>query len=216
MILVAVVSVGATWLLMRGERRAEPAPVAGEQAPVESPREEVAPAPAPPTGLRLVHECMVRLDAVEGALDRCQQGDPPVVAEGAAAESCLADPGIQAAIERAVGRELERRIERIRDREQTAKAATELAIDDWAKGLGLSSDQREWMRDYVCSLEELRARALDALVAEDAPPAEVLTKLREQREAVLADLEDKLGSDRYSRLRDLGGIGLLRDSIECA
>jgi hypothetical protein len=79
------------------------------------------------------------------------------------------------------------------------------------------------LREYVCAAHALRTRHradLESLLSvERAPERAAVDALTDdgqrEREAVLADLKRFLGEERYSRLRALGGLGLLASSFAC-
>jgi hypothetical protein len=163
----------------------------------------------PLTGLR---QCAADVRALTRRLDACQAPSFLAAEPSEAVRSCLEQPDVVAAIEA----EVQRRLDADAERRRTARQAKRTAFDEWADtSLGLADEQRQAVTDYVCALASLRARALDDAAAEQTDSAKVLEDLQTQRKAVLKDLEQVLGADRYQQLRQIGGLGLLIDTTDC-
>jgi len=48
-----------------------------------------------------------------------------------------------------------------------------------------------------------------------AEAEEAVQEIQRERAAVLRDIEARLGPERYARLRAIGGVGLLGESLDC-
>ncbi|MEM6991153.1 MAG: hypothetical protein AAF721_11665 [Myxococcota bacterium] len=101
-------------------------------------------------------------------------------------------------------------------------AGSEFASSFSQRVVGVDEGEAEWLEDYLCTVHTLRAGMVDelqTLLRRDAPASEiedVITGGREERAAVLEDLEGRLGAERYQRLRSVGGLGILGGSLDCA
>lgn len=82
--------------------------------------------------------------------------------------------------------------------------------------LEISSEQVSWLREAACALRELRWHAVEQIHEEDMDSATPRLLIRDDRQEILADMEKMLGAATYARLREMGGIGLLNDTLECA
>ncbi len=80
----------------------------------------------------------------------------------------------------------------------------------------MTDEQIQWIGEAACALRELRWHAVELLhqdgVETDSPRQLIMA----DRKEILADMQKLLGSPTYSRLRGMGGIGLLNDTLECA
>lgn len=90
-----------------------------------------------------------------------------------------------------------------------------------ARVVGTTDAESRWLQEYVCLVDDRRRRTETDLAAilgdprRASDPAEidaVVTEAKEERDAMLADIEARLGKDRYKRMRDLGGFGVLSRS----
>ncbi|MDH5672754.1 MAG: hypothetical protein OEZ06_11430 [Myxococcales bacterium] len=87
--------------------------------------------------------------------------------------------------------------------------------------LGVPMEEARWLEQYVCAVGDLRAGALDELreVVESGGDGEALdralSEAQAQRRAVLDDLQQRLGEERYTKLRSVGGLGLLGSALSC-
>ena len=87
--------------------------------------------------------------------------------------------------------------------------------------VGVSDAEAEWVEDYLCSVHRLRETMvgdLDDLLQRAADPGEideVIEGARADRQAVLEDLETRLGDQRYARLRAVGGLGVMGSALDC-
>lgn len=114
-----------------------------------------------------------------------------------------------------------------RDEPETGRAsAASTAGPDFARRfatdvVGTSEAEAEWVEDYLCSVHRVRETMIDDLDdllergADASELDEVITRARSDRKAVLADLEQRLGDDRYARLRAVGGLSVLGSALDC-
>jgi hypothetical protein len=118
-------------------------------------------------------------------------------------------------VDQAVRRELASHVEReqaLRESEREALAASHgVLLQDF---LGLASEEAQGVRAYLCTAREHRRYLLARMKTEEFRAA-ALDALRADREASLHDLEDQIGHERYARLRSIGGLGLLSESLDC-
>lgn len=178
----------------------------------------------------LVHEsaalkrCVVRLEAARALLGRCENAaaEPAAPVEPAApdvappAPDCLAQPDVRAELERRVAEEVERTMQLEATRREEARAAR----DDTARrmleqGLGMNTVESARVRDFVCAARDQRRVAVEEVLAGRETPQVAWRRLRQERQDVLRDLAAYLGRERFLKLRQLGGIGLVADSIQC-
>jgi hypothetical protein len=82
--------------------------------------------------------------------------------------------------------------------------------------LGLAAEQIEWVNEAACALRELRWHAVDQMHQVDEESNAPRLRINSDRKEILADMEKMLGTPTYTRLREMGGIGLLNDTLECA
>ncbi len=81
--------------------------------------------------------------------------------------------------------------------------------------LQLSDPQLQWLNEAACALRELRWHAVEGIhgdLESDAPRL----LIKGDRAEILADMEEMLGPNAYARFREMGGIGLLNDTLQCA
>lgn len=87
--------------------------------------------------------------------------------------------------------------------------------------VGVSEGEAQWMEEYLCAVHDLREQMiedLDGLLTSAGAPEEIdalLEEARGERKTVLQDLEQRLGPERYARLRSVGGLGVLGASLPC-
>lgn len=109
----------------------------------------------------------------------------------------------------------------------SASSAASTAGPDFARRfatgvVGTTDAEAEWVEDYLCSVHRLRetmVEDLDDLLERGADAAEideVIDRARDDRTAVLEDLENRLGADRYARLRAVGGLGVMGSALDCS
>ncbi len=201
---LGLVAAIASWRrAQRVSRPVDPATVgAGRPNPTGSDE------PGARLALTLLQACRGRLKVAEVLLARCEQPAPSASPE-------LQDPGVRAVVEQAVRRELAFHVEReqaLRESEREALAASHrVLLQDF---LGLAPEEAQVVRAYVCTAREHRRSLLMGMKIEELRAA-ALDALREDREVSLRDLEDQIGHERYMRLRSIGGLSLLSESLDC-
>jgi hypothetical protein len=95
-------------------------------------------------------------------------------------------------------------------------AARAAALARVERSIGLTAEQGDWVSDFACTLRQRRLSVLaDASAPAPTDPAVLAERLRAEREEVLLDLEAYLGPDRYQALREIGGIGLFNELVDC-
>ncbi|MBN1772635.1 MAG: hypothetical protein JXB32_15300 [Deltaproteobacteria bacterium] len=202
----------------------DPAEPGGEGADPDSAEVRVEPAPGLARDSAALKRCVVRLEAARALLERCENdaaaavapAEPPAPELPALQADCLAEPEVRAELERRVREEVERTMQLEATRREEARAAR----DDTARrmleqSLGLNTVESAWVRDFVCAARGQRHTAVEEVIAGREAPLEAWRKLRRERQEVLQDLAAYLGRDRVAKLRQLGGIGLVADSIQC-
>lgn len=89
--------------------------------------------------------------------------------------------------------------------------------------VGTTEAESRWLQEYVCLVDDRRRRTESELSAIFADPKRasdpaavdaVVAESKQERDAMLGDIETRLGKDRYKRMRDLGGLGILSRSCE--
>jgi len=87
--------------------------------------------------------------------------------------------------------------------------------------VGTTDTESRWLQEYACLLDDRRRRTERDLGTMFADPQRasdraaidaVVADSKAERDAMLADIEARLGKDRYKRMRDLGGLGILSKS----
>jgi hypothetical protein len=87
--------------------------------------------------------------------------------------------------------------------------------------VGTTDTESRWLQEYACLLDDRRRRTerdLGTIFADPARASDraaidaVVADSKAERDAMLADIEARLGKDRYKRMRDLGGLGILSKS----
>jgi hypothetical protein len=218
--LVAALATGAAvW----GWTREAPAP----RAEVESVRAPESHAPDAATPAVAGDEVPLRaqiaaLRACVASLDRCEQARastrPPPSDATARTLACLADPGVQAHVRRAVDTECASTGDGARAaREAEESARDEAAASFLTRELGITSEEQSELAQYLCAIRDARGLLADTDREREAPDGAHATyeHAREIRELTLADVESILGAERYARLRAVGGLGLLVEAAQC-
>jgi hypothetical protein len=160
---------------------------------------------------------MARLSATEAVLERCQRlrADPPVGPSPDVAQ-CIRTPEAAALIDTLVEEELERRVEEMETERAETRASMATSADDFLRDdLELTTEQASWVKEYVCALREQRTQLWREL--QDSPEERpgAWEKLSRERNEAIADLKVFLGEERYQRLREVGGLGLIADAAGC-
>ena len=119
-------------------------------------------------------------------------------------------------LETEVAAELGRRVASQRTRKSAQRIKREAFVTSWLeRNIGLSHQQSKWVSEYVCAVRDLRGQALpDPASGEEMKP-HTWEELRNERDKMLTDLSSLMGAEKYKKLRAVGGIGLLADSINC-
>lgn len=81
--------------------------------------------------------------------------------------------------------------------------------------LQITPEQTQWLTEAACALRELRWHAVEG-INRDLHSAVPHLLIQSDRAEILADMEKMLGAGAYTRFREMGGIGLLNDTLECA
>ena len=116
---------------------------------------------------------------------------------------------------------VQERLERILTERRVAREAARIERLDTALSLvetelGLTEPESAWLGEYVCAVRELREDNLsDPAERDGGELPDQWEQMRREREEELAGIKAVLGPDRYARLREIGGIGLLSDVLDC-
>jgi predicted subunit of tRNA(5-methylaminomethyl-2-thiouridylate) methyltransferase len=128
----------------------------------------------------------------------------------------MGEPAVRAALDRKVAAAVEQRILEAADRK--AKSA-EARRDTMRKPIGdflqITPQQAEWLIEYVCTVRGLRADGLQDLASGAIDFQTAADRQKSERSDALAEVEQLLGPDRYAKLREVGGLGMLGDLL-CA
>jgi hypothetical protein len=201
-------------------REAATAPAANEVLPPPAALAPAAPdqAPSDLTGLRA---CVRRLGEAEARIEReCARAASPPPGEAAPAmlpaqgtagqgSSSAGGPSAPPASDDHAGEA------------PAAAAARAFSASFMTHVVGVNDADARWLQEYACLVEDRRRRMEAELSAHFADPkhtsdrAEIdrdLAEAKEERDAMLADIEARLGKERYKRMRDVGGLGILSRS----
>lgn len=174
--------------------------------------------PEPEAPLRLLQRCSARLETLQ---KRCTGQ------EAISVEACLADPEVRAACASPPGVEPAAGTPSETDGEEPDDRPPSTVDESFAQAfatsvVGVDDGDARWLETYLCTVHQLREQMLGdlrTLLAEGAPAGEVdalIADANQQRKAVLGDLEQQLGAERYGRLRSVGGLGIMGAALECA
>ena len=196
----------ALWLWLRPGLATE----AERSAPL-SPPAATSPAtptstPAPPSEPTALRQCLAELSETKARLPL-----PPEEPTEAANQEGVAipdDAGITSIEQIDAGAPPSPKQRAIDERHRAATLLLERELD-------LSSEESTWTVELVCSLRELRQQALVEASEEDDLGPETWARLEDERKGALGNLEEMLGAERYTKLRGIGGIGLLSDTLNC-
>lgn len=222
---VGVVRGGAPWLLS-AVFAASTAWLWWADGPRAAPRRDAAegtvrvgrpPSDRAPIAVAPLARCVDRLRVVEALLATCRA--PPAAPVGAPdddAARCLRDPRVRGHLDAQVQAALERHVHDEGARYAAASAqrlaqTTSLTRDI----LGLTDAEASRLGNYICLLRDLRALMGRRSVPSDGGTEATFEQLRREREDVLATVERELGSERFRRLRAVGGVGLLSEALDC-
>lgn len=188
------------------------------EATASSPPPLPPPAPPPalpepdPTELRALQTCIVELGGLQKRVDDECPALAGAMAPAAAAPG--ASPGKTAPTDGGVADATEAAAK--------ADAARRAAFrrEFMARVVGVKGPAGEWLADYVCLVDELRDRTVREIASTMDDPAaypdevdEIVSEAKQEREAMLGDIEARLGPARYAKLRDIGGLAIL--SLAC-
>jgi hypothetical protein len=164
-----------------------------------------------------LRECRLQLEASRDLLERRGGTAPPVPAPVPAPQvDCLAQPAVLAELERRAADEARRASELQAQQQQEERAAHNGAARRMLEqAAGLSPVESQHIADLLCAAHDLRAAAAQEMIVQGASPQDVRTRLRDERRAILEDLAQYLGRERFGRLLQVDGAGLLAGSIEC-
>lgn len=158
-------------------------------------------APAPelrPEELGALGGCVGELDALQARVDR----ECPALAQVA---TNLTDGG--------VGRD---------PAEEAAEVARRAAFRKTlvARVAGVTGSAGEWLAEYVCLVDVLRDRTkreIEAVMndptADPDATEQIIADAREDLDAILGDVQARLGPQRHARLLEAGGLSML--SLAC-
>lgn len=186
-----------------------------------------------PAPLQLLERCASRLNDARSRLSRCDESPASGDATGQATldvNACLRHPAVRAACESG-------ELTSLRPDPDEAEAETEAEPPDGSDSaaatdetfarrfatsvVGVGDDESRWLESYMCTVHRLRSQMVDdlgALLRDEASPDRIealLAEAKQERAAVLADLEENLGPERYQRLRAVGGLGILGSALAC-
>ena len=211
---LALVVAAAGWSREPLARDDLPAPLPTETLPAETPPPGAGAGPPP---LAALARCASRLREARDTIRRIDEGgsersewildDDAGVSEGT--RECLSRPSVAARALFEARRTLEAGTQaRREDRLRSVRAGL-------AGALGVTAEDLDWMGSYVCVIREMRADTLEQIRAGDVPSRDAFERLREVREAALADVTERLGEERYAIFRAAGGVGMLADVMDC-
>jgi len=154
--------------------------------------------------------------ALRGCETRC-----PVTTDEAPADveartlRCLADPGVQTHLARAVDGACSGCADGSRAaRDAEDRARTEAAASFLERELSITPDEQEQLGEYLCAIRDARGMLARAEEGAEGGSA-TYESAREIRDLTLGDVESILGAERYARLRAVGGLGLMVESADC-
>lgn len=184
--------------------------------PPPPPPRSLAPAarPAPnPAELGALRSCVGEFGALQERVDR----ECPALAQAIVAGEPTAAPGAASPTDGGVPA-----VEAAQAAAEQADAARRTAFRRafMARVVGVTGPAGEWLADYVCLVDDLRNRTVRDIEATFGDPAaypeavdEIVAESKQERDAILGDIEARLGPQRYARLRELGGLSML--SLAC-
>jgi hypothetical protein len=135
---------------------------------------------------------------------------------GRTPDKILSDPKVQAMVAAEVENALAAQEELLeQERAETHAGWLKLASRFLSDGLGLNPKESRWVGEYVCAVHELSARTGADVASTKEEVLVLFTRLRDERKAILRDLEAYMGPERYQKLRDIGGLGFLGEALGC-
>lgn len=128
----------------------------------------------------------------------------------------LSDPKVQAMVAAEVEKALAAQEELLeQERAESLAGWHKLASRFLSEGLGLNPEESRWVGEYVCAVHELSAKTGADVASTKEEVLALFTRLRNERKAILRDLEAYMGPERYQKLRAIGGLGFLGESLGC-
>lgn len=177
-------------------------------------------------GLKLLERCTRQLAATNARLAASRSPDPQSATDAEARAACLRRPDVLEACRTRFARD-GADTDDPPSPSQSGSSAAGTAGSEFARRfatgvVGTTDAEADWVEDYLCSVHRLRetmVEDLDDLLERGADAAEideVISRAQADRKAVLEDLENRLGEDRYGRLRAVGGLGVMGSALECS
>jgi hypothetical protein len=135
----------------------------------------------------------------------------PTSTPSADVAACASKPEVRAWADERVRTALEEHANEQHVRSEKTRVALSGVI---AEQLRVSPEEQSWLNEYACAMYDQRRDFLTGL--ETAAGAEVAwERLRREREDAVAALESFLGAERYTRLREVGGVNLVAEAAGC-
>jgi hypothetical protein len=188
---------------------AHPAERASPTTTVESPGEDLA----------LVRTCRSQLKQCGRKLVACRSvaaSSQASLEKGRSPAKILSDPKVKAMIASEVEMALAARDELL-EQERTERLAGwhKLASRFLSDGLDLNQEESRWVGEYVCAVHELSSKTGADVASTKEEVLALFARLRNERKAILRDLEAYMGPERYQKLRAIGGLGFLGEALGC-
>ncbi len=205
----------------RGAGGEEPAASTGQGTPVVpvGPSCPDCPSCGDPEQVRAVAQCLARLGTVKEALTRCL-ADAALLRGRTEPdrEACLTVPAVQRLVEEAREKSfpLEAQVSECLDHERLRHSRHHTLRTLLEEDLELLPDEVDWLAEFACALRELRWASVAAMHDDGVRTSEVREMMLGERTEILRDIEVFLGSETYARFRQMGGIGLLNDTLDCS
>jgi hypothetical protein len=196
-------------------RTVKPVVPAMPPAAVSVPVAPAVNAGALPDSLAILGSCMRRLDAAEARLRGASDAPARGANEASPSPAGVSAPGAASvATDPAAGAPAP---ETVPDPPAMPEPRA-FARGFMAHVLDAREEEARWLQQYVCLVDDLRARTErdlsrvfddPARAADHAAIDAVAGEAKQERDAMLADIEGRIGKEHYKRLRDLGGLGIL-------
>ena len=175
------------------------------------------PSSATPPQLTLLRRCTARLRATHAMLDTYRRlSHSTDTTDSSRLTQCRRLPGFDALLRSAVGDLLQAPTTGEPAAPRPGVRRTTAALRLLEQQLQLTPDEASWVSDYVCQVRQLRQQAIRDLGDPERDLESDLAAMEADRRAVLQDLRDYLGKPHYEHLRQIGGLGLLGDALDCA
>ena len=163
-------------------------------------------------------QCLVRLETAMAALARClSEATQDARCPGVDVEACLALPAVSDRMDRAAeeAHPLEAEVSECLDSDRLRQARYHTLCTLLEEDLELLPEEVEWLAEFACALRELRWAAVAVMHDDGVDAGEVREMMLGERRDVLKDIETFLDTGTYARFRQMGGIGLLNDTLDC-